>query len=53
MNLRAEMCRAARRARLMAKSISDLSMHRIDQCLGQFSGFIEQREIGGWLPDTS
>jgi len=35
------------RARLMAKSISDLSMHRIDQCLGQLSGFIEQREIGG------
>ncbi len=39
----------------MAKGFSDLRMHRIDQCLGQFSGYsfgedcvyIEQREIGG------
>ena len=34
-------------ARLMAKGISDLSMHRIDEHLGQLSAFIEQREISG------
>ena len=33
--------------RFVAKGISELSMHRIDEHLGQLSDFIEQREISG------
>jgi hypothetical protein len=34
-------------ARLVAIGISDLPMHRIDECLCQLLSLIEQREIGG------
>ncbi len=37
-------------ARLMPKGISNMSVHRINQCLGDFPGFIEQREIS-WVSD--